>query len=110
MPQTSELARLAERRQHLVQESARLRSQMAEACGQVKASLAWVERGLAVVQTGRALWPVVAGATGLLVASKGGGWLRTARRVWSWWRLGQRALALWYSFQGQDKQDPTRTG
>jgi hypothetical protein len=97
--QSRELARLAERRRLLVAESARLRRQMAEDLAGLRSATVWVERGYAVVQSGRTLWPLLAGVAGLLVARKKRGWIHTARRLWSWWRLGKQLSGLWRSFQ-----------
>ncbi len=97
MSQTGELAALEERRRLLVAESGQLRRRMTEDFAQVRASGVWVERGWALFRTGRVVWPLAAGAAGLLLARKRTGWFGTLRKLSSWWRLGRTASSLWQS-------------
>jgi hypothetical protein len=93
----SQIEQLAERRRELRAESERLRQQLAGELAKVRAVVVHVEQGYALVKALRPAWPLVASAAGFLVARKGGGLLESLRRVWSWWRLGQRVLEFWRS-------------
>jgi len=99
--QPSELERLAGRRRALVEQSGALRRQMAAAAAGLQSSAAWMERALALAQAGRAIWPILAGLAGLLLARTSGGWFGKAGRLLSWWRLAKKLTSLWPSFKAQ---------
>ncbi len=99
MAQAWELEQLAERRRVLVAESDRLRYQAAHDWAGLETPAAWLQRGYRLVQSGRALWPWVAGLAGLLLVRKSTGSLGTARKLWSYWRVCRKISALWRSFQ-----------
>ena len=78
-----------------------MRRQTAEDAAALERSLTWIERGYALVQGSRAIWPIAAALVGLLLARSGGSWLGKAGKLFSWWRLARKASGLWHSFRTQ---------
>jgi hypothetical protein len=93
--QLSEIAALEEHRRRLIAESDRLRQQVAGELARLHTAAAWLDRGHALVQSTRYLWPFIAGAAGFFVTRKRRGVLGTVTRILSWWRLGKRLVGLW---------------
>ncbi len=94
MAQPPELKGLLERRRQLVARSDELRSQLADDFGAVKTSAVWVERGYSWIRSGRAIWPLLAGAAGLALAFRKGGWLGAAEKMVSVFRFARRMTAV----------------
>jgi hypothetical protein len=86
---------LIERRRLLVAESAQLRHQLAAEIANLSSATVWVERGYATVRTLRSVWPWLAAGAGFFVARKKTGWLGTAGKLWSVWRVARKAASLW---------------
>jgi hypothetical protein len=86
------LARLAERREHLVAQAAAQRTALAQNVAPWRAPLALADRGVAALRYIRHHPVLMVGAT-LIVAAfrtkRAGGWLR---RGWVVWQLGRRLL------------------
>jgi hypothetical protein len=99
--QPSELERLAGQRRRLIAESDALRGQLAEEVAALQRSTSWIERALALAQSSRAIWPILAGLAGLLLARASGGLFGRAGKMLSWWRLTKKLAALWHSFKAQ---------
>jgi hypothetical protein len=95
LAQGTELERLAERRRVLVEESARLRQELAEHIASLKSPAAWVQRGLTLARAGGILWPVAAGVAGLMLTRRRGGWLGRLGGVWSLWQSLRGLRGLW---------------
>jgi hypothetical protein len=109
MAQLSQIAQLEERQRLLVAESDQLRQQMASELAELSTAATWVESGYSLVQSLRSLWPVLAGAAGLFVARKRGGWLQTLGKAWSLWGLAKRVAVLWrrYSAAAPSAEEAT---
>ncbi len=98
MAQLSEIRRLQEQRRQLVAESDRLRARCAGHVRHVNDSLAWVEKGYAVVRQLRPFWPVIAGMGGLLLARRRGSRLRLFSKLMSGWRFARTLRGVWRTF------------
>ena len=101
MAQPTELTRLAEQRRLLAAQSEALRRQLAEDFSELQNSTAWIDRVYTLARAGRALWPILAGVLGVLVARRGGGVLRKASKLLAWWRVLNKVTGLWRSFRTQ---------
>ena len=91
MAQPSEIIRLCERRRLLVARSSDLRSQFARDFSDLQSSTIWVERGYSWLRSGRALWPLLAGAAGFALAYRKGGWIGVAQKLVSAFQLARNA-------------------
>ena len=97
MSQSSELARLEERKRWLIAESDQYRQEIADALDNIRATTAWVQRGYSVMGMVRTYWPLVASLAGFLFVRKRLSWVRKLGKAWSLWRLGRRLFGLWRS-------------
>src|SRR5262245_56220928 len=95
MAQPAELVPILERRQALLDESARLRHQVFGELSELQRAYSWVDTGYSLFFSLRSWWPVAAGALGLFIGSKRGGFLRKLGKVWSLWRVAKQGLQLW---------------
>jgi len=95
LAQRPKIIPLAERRRLLLARSEQQRQQMSAELDNLRPTAAWVERGYSLVHTLRSVWPLVATAAGLLVATKGGSIFRSAGKIWSLWRIGRKFIGLW---------------
>ena len=98
MAQPAELTRLAQQRRLLATQSNALRQQMADDFNGLQHSVAWIDRVYSFARPSRALWPILAGIFGLLLARRGGGTFRKVGRLLSWWRVLKQITPLWRSF------------
>jgi hypothetical protein len=76
-------------------QSDRLRQEVVAELENLQKAAIWVEKGFAVAQTMKSLWPLLAGLAGIMVARRGGGWLRKLGKAWSFWRLARQVTGLW---------------
>ena len=101
MAESLELEALAHKRRLLVLQNEVLRQQIAEDWTELESRTLWAERGLQIIKSGRVLWPILAGAAGLLLARSKGGLLSKGARVLSWWRVAKRISAVFQSLQSR---------
>lgn len=101
MAEPSQLNGLALRRQALVARSNELRRQIANQWSVLESHTTWVERAYDFAQSGRALWPLLAGVVGLLFARGTGGLLSKSAQLVSWWRMGKKLFNIWQSLQSR---------
>ena len=78
----------------LIDQSDRLRQELVAELEILESSAAWVEKGYTVARSIRSLWPILAGVAGLVVAKKGGSWLRKLGKAWSFFRIARNVLGL----------------
>jgi len=98
--QPSQLALLAERRRLLVARSAELRREAALDLSRLHSSTVWFDTGMAVLRSGKALWPLLVGTAGMFASRNREGWLSKAIKFASWIGLGKKVAGLWRSVQG----------
>ena len=99
MAESLELETLAHKRRLLVLQNDVLRHQIAEDWNELESRTVWVERGYQVLKSGRVLWPILAGAAGLLLARSKGGLLSKGARVLSWLRVVKRISGVFQSLR-----------
>jgi len=95
--QPSQLAQLAERKRLLIARSAELRRDVALDLARLHSSTVWVDTGMAVLRSGKALWPLFVGTAGMFVGGNRQGWLGKAIKFASWIGLGKKVAGLWRS-------------
>lgn len=92
---TSELARLAQRRNALTARIASERTEFARATGRWRTPLAHADLGVAAFQFVARHKIAIAGALGLIALWKPRWALRTARGGWLLWRIALRIARSW---------------
>ena len=97
MAQAPELARLAERRRLLLEQSAALRQRIVEDFESLKSWSTWIETGYALAQSWRKFWPLAATLAGLTLGRKKGGWMSRVGKLVSLWQLGRKVSRLFRS-------------
>ena len=98
MANPAELTQLLARRQVLLEESARLREQLFEDVCNLQRACSWVDRGYSVFFSVRSWWPVLAGAAGLFIGTRRGGFIGKIGKVWSLWRLARKGFTMWQEY------------
>ncbi len=98
MAQASELARIAERRRTLVEQSGAIRQRLGEECSNLHGAAGWIDTGYSWARSFRSWWPLAAAGLGLLIGKRGTGLVRNAGKLWSWWRVLKQASGLWRQF------------
>jgi hypothetical protein len=95
--QPSQLAQLAQRKSLLVARSAELRRDVALDLARLHSSTVWVDTGMTVLRSGKALWPLFAGTAGMFAGGNRQGWLGKAIKFASWIGVGKKVAGLWRS-------------
>jgi len=95
--QPSQLVQLAERRRLIVARSAELRREAALDLARLHSSTVWCDTGMAVLRSGKALWPLFVGTAGMFAGGNRQGWLGKAIKFASWIGLGKKVAGLWRS-------------
>lgn len=101
MARPSELAQLEARRQSLAAEGEVLRRHLAAETAHLQAATAWVQTGYTAFQSIRPWWPVLVAVIGFFFARKPIGALKSAGKLWSWWRIAQKLFRLWRRFSSK---------
>jgi hypothetical protein len=100
LAESLELETLAHKRRLLVLQNEVLRQNIAQDWSELESRTAWMERGFQVLKSGRVLWPILAGAAGLLLARGKGGLLSKGARVLSWLRVARRISGVFQTLRG----------
>jgi len=95
--QPSQLGQLAERRRLLVARSAELRRDVALDLARLQSSTVWIDTGMGVLRSGKALWPLFVGTAGMLAGGNRQRWFGKAIKFASWIGLGKKVVGLWRS-------------
>lgn len=95
MARLSEIENLEERRRRLRAESDRLRCQLGTEIGQLQAATCWLRTSYSLLQSVRAVWPLIVAGAGFLVARKRGGLLNSLGRLWSIWKMAKKLIHVW---------------
>ena len=104
MARPSEIELLEVRRQRLLAESERLRSQLGAELGQLHATTGWLKTGYSIFQSARPYWPLVVAGAGFLLTTKRRSTLSVLDRIGSIWRIAKKAFYLWRQYS--DKVSP----
>jgi hypothetical protein len=91
----SEIELLEVRRQRLLAESSRLRTQLGTEIGQLHATTGWLKSGFSFFQSARPYWPLVVAGAGFLLTKKRSGTLRALDRILAVWRIAKKAFHFW---------------
>ncbi len=106
MADRAEIARYEERKRLLVMESQVLRERLVSDLAPLQHTVAQAERVYAWWQILRPFWPLAAGLFGFAAARGQGGWLRSAGKLWDWWKLIHEMLGFFRSRKESGPAEP----
>ena len=82
----------------MLDESQLLRSEIAVEIENLRPVVGWVERGYSMALSLWSFWPLIGGVAGFFVARKKGSVVRKVGKIWSFWRVGKKALEVFQRF------------